>query len=415
MVVKGLQVEWGACFRIVPFDYTAKVLACWKDLVAAGLGSGGIIVLDAITGVHASVLSGHISSVRSLAFSLDGTLLVSGSDDRTIKLWDIQTGGVIHTYHQGNTIYSVSISPDCTTIASAYYAGVYLWDAQTGMCHHVTGIRAGGVNCVGFSPMNSKLSMSATSNNHPMQQWNVEDYQIGPTYQGDGIAFSSDGACLILWRGAAATIRNSDSGVVITKFQVSNGSFECCCFSPNGKFVAGSVSSTIYVWDITSSDTHLIGTFIGHTSPITSLAFSSSLMSSSNDRSVRFWQVGTSSSNPTATNLQPTFLHPIEFVSLQSNNGIAISWDGDGVVRTWDILTGHCKSSFHTPFKGSNHKDAQLVNGKTIFVWYSYGGIVIWDTERSEIQTVDAPCYKCLSLRISGDGSKVFLLDHKSI
>jgi WD40 repeat protein len=54
-----------------------------------------------------------------LAFSSDGTSLVSGSDDCTVKLWDVQTGGTVKTFF-GHTelVLSVSISADYTIIAS---------------------------------------------------------------------------------------------------------------------------------------------------------------------------------------------------------------------------------------------------------------------------------------------------------
>ena len=416
IVIKGLQAEWGPCSRTVSFDYTVRALACWKDLVTVGLGSGSIIVLDAITGIQTSVLSGHTRVVRSLAFSSDGMLLVSGSEDRRLKLWDIQTGGVVNTYNHPGEVLSISISPDCTTIASATYSKVRLWDVQTGACCCVMDSGATGINFVGFSPMNSKLSISAEN----YKQQNTGGYQIGPTFRGSGITFSPDGTCLIMWRGAAATIQNSESGAIITKLQAPSGSFNCCCFSPNGKFVAGSVSCTTYVWDITSSDPHLIGTFTGHTDSITSLAFSSSLMSSSNDQSVRFWQIGGSSTDPVAIDSRPTPLSqaPIQFVSLQGNNGIAISSDRYGLVKTWDISTGCCKSSFHIPAKYSSQKDAQLVNDKLIFTHYSDldAQISIWDAEKGKLlQTLNHRCYRCKGLRISGDGSKVFLLNEKSI
>ena len=92
---------------------------CWKDIVAVGLKSGNIVFLDTITGSRGSILSGHTKNVTSLAFSLDGTLLVSGSEDNTIKIWDIQTGGVVRTFHSGtHQASTISISPDDLTIAS---------------------------------------------------------------------------------------------------------------------------------------------------------------------------------------------------------------------------------------------------------------------------------------------------------
>ena len=118
-MVKGLQAKWGTCSRTVSFGSSPYGLSCWKDLIAVGLESGDIIILDAITGVHMFILSCHTDWVNSLAFSLDGIFLISGSDDTTVNLWDIQTGGVIKTF-SGHTrlVWSVSISLDCTVIAS---------------------------------------------------------------------------------------------------------------------------------------------------------------------------------------------------------------------------------------------------------------------------------------------------------
>ena len=118
-VVKGLPERWGECIHTITFDHEPQVLTCWKDLIAVGLDSGGIVIVDATTGLRTSSLSGHACSVRTFAFSSDGTLLVSGSDDRTIALWDIQTGG-LETVYSGHTgrVCSVSISPDHLTIAS---------------------------------------------------------------------------------------------------------------------------------------------------------------------------------------------------------------------------------------------------------------------------------------------------------
>ena len=54
-MVTGIPTEWGTCSRTVTFDHIPKGLACWKDLIAVGLGSGDIITFDGITGF--SILS----------------------------------------------------------------------------------------------------------------------------------------------------------------------------------------------------------------------------------------------------------------------------------------------------------------------------------------------------------------------
>jgi WD40 repeat protein len=97
-VIRGLSAGWGKCFRTVLLDGYPAVLACWKDTIAVSLQYGDIITLNAVTGSKIGVLSGHTDWVNSLTFSPDGTSLVSGSGDKTIKLWDMQTGGVVKTF-----------------------------------------------------------------------------------------------------------------------------------------------------------------------------------------------------------------------------------------------------------------------------------------------------------------------------
>ena len=97
-MVRGVSAGWGTCFRTVLLDDCAQTLAYKKNTIAVGLHSGSIVILDAITGIQVTILSGHTNLVKSLVFSPDGTLLVAGSSDNTIRLWDMQTGGVVKTF-----------------------------------------------------------------------------------------------------------------------------------------------------------------------------------------------------------------------------------------------------------------------------------------------------------------------------
>jgi len=62
---------------------------------------------------------GHKGGIYSMAFSPDGTRIVSGSDDKTIKLWDTLTGECLHTLNEHtNWVMSVVFSPDGGCIVS---------------------------------------------------------------------------------------------------------------------------------------------------------------------------------------------------------------------------------------------------------------------------------------------------------
>ena len=89
-----------------------------------------------------------------------GTSLVSGSNNRTTKLWNIQTGGVVRTF-KGHTVpvNSVSISPDCTTLASGSYGTISLWKIQTGECYSIIQ-QEGWVGSIHFFPLDPQHFIS---------------------------------------------------------------------------------------------------------------------------------------------------------------------------------------------------------------------------------------------------------------
>jgi len=416
-VVKEVSAGWGTCFRVIPLDSSSGILTCWKDAVAVGLLSGCIVILNAITGIQMAILSGHTHSVKSFVFSPDGTSLISGSEDKTIKLWDMQTGGVVRTF-QGHTgwVVSVSISADHTKIASASHdRTIRLWNIQTGECHHIIeqNIRVG---CVCFSPLDPKLLISSSGGK--IQQWNIDGQRIASKSDGSHIAFSLDGTQLVVCNKSVVEVQNHDSKVIVAKFSVPNLKIECCCFSPDNRVIAVAAVRTIYVWDITSSDPHPLETFIGHSQNVKSIAFSSpsSLISTSHDQSVRFWQIGASSTdsipaNPKSTSLT---LAAVKSITLQAKDGIAISSHSDGMVRIWDISTGSCKASFQTQAKDPQWMDSCLTDGRLVSVWYADEKICIWNAEKGEllrIVDVDVDIIRNFrDFRILGDGSKVFCL-----
>ena len=393
-------IEWGMCTRTVSCSNLSTALAYWNNTIAIS-PSHDIIIIDALTGSQTTAFSGHTERAQSLTFSLDGTLLVSGSGT-TIKLWDVQTGGVVKTLHdQPGWVNSVSLSADNTVIASASNDGtICLWNIKTGSCcvikEHTT--------TVTFSPTNPQLLLSSSG---VVQQWNTDGHQIGSSVAGSHAAFSPNGAQFVSYDSSTVTIRNTNSRMIMVQFSLPDNA-ECCCFSPDGRIVAvATTGHIIYLWDITSPSPHLIQTLIGHTYFICSLIFSSSLtlISTSDDHTVRFWQIGASSAN--SVGLGSAL---IKAVSLQAKDGLAFSINSEGVVKVWDILSGCCKESYRTEAKHILYGDIQLIGDTLTIVGCNQLGTIIhvWDAERGILQTMDESQIR--GLRITGDGSRVLEL-----
>ena len=99
-------------------------------MIASGTEDNTIKLWDVATHTNIATLEGHTGAVWSVAFSPDGTILASGAADNTITLWDMTTGEPIVTL-EGHTdeVYSVAFSPDGKMIVSASRdRTIKLWD-----------------------------------------------------------------------------------------------------------------------------------------------------------------------------------------------------------------------------------------------------------------------------------------------
>ena len=413
-VVKGLPVEWGLCSRTIVLDSFAYTLSYHNNSIAVGSKSGDIIILDTITGIQTAILSGHTKGVECVAFSLDGASLVSGSLDNTIKLWDVQTGGVVKTF-SGHTdrVCSISVSADYTTFASGSYdETICLWDIKTGGCFHV--IQQQDIAYyVMFSPTDPQHLISVSSSK--VWQWNANGHQIKPPFNGCHVSFSSDGTQFVSCHGKTITVHNSSSGATVSEFQITEGDNKIMCsFSPDSRLVAVASGYDIYCWNITSSRPQLIEALINCNNGIASLVFSSptTLISASGNQLVKFWQIGAQSTDSAAIDLKYTPLRSAQIMSitLQTEDGIFIISYSDGMVKTWDISTGIHKASFQTPAK-YHKRDIRLINERLILVYYKDKKIHVWDTGNEKLLLEVSEAYQePNNIKISGDGSKIFLL-----
>jgi hypothetical protein len=101
-------------------------------LLASGSGDKTIKLWNAQTGTELRTLSGHSQQVRSVVFSPDGTRLASGSGDQTIKLWDTQIGSELCTLAgHSHQVHAVVFSPDGSRLASGSEdKTIKLWNAR---------------------------------------------------------------------------------------------------------------------------------------------------------------------------------------------------------------------------------------------------------------------------------------------
>ena len=195
----------------------------------AFLSIDGIKLWDVGIQENIATLEGHTDVAWSvgLSFSLDGSLLASGSSDGTIKLWNVATQENIATL-EGHTsqIFSMSFSPDGMLLASLSQSGaVNLWDVETK--EHTTlsqgkYTEAFGSHLVSFSPDGSLLAFALGD---AVALWDVKKGSLislleGYVFPGDTpihfVSFSPDGTLLASVAFIFNTIKLWDVGAHIT-------------------------------------------------------------------------------------------------------------------------------------------------------------------------------------------------------
>ncbi|KAJ6627753.1 WD40-repeat-containing domain protein, partial [Mycena sp. CBHHK59/15] len=231
-----------------------------------------------------AVFAGHRSGVNCVAFSPDGTKIVSGSDDHTVRVWDAQTGDTVARPFEGHSgwVYSVAFSPDGTRIVSGSFdSTVRVWDAQTG--HTVAGPFEGhtaSVYSVAFSPDGTRIVSGSFDST-----LQVRDAQTGHTVAGPfeghtnyvrSVAFSPDGTRIVSGSDdCTVRVWDAQTGHTIAgPFEGHTGWVYSVVFSPDStRIVSGSADHTVRVWDAQTGHT-VTGPFKGHTASVYSVAFS---------------------------------------------------------------------------------------------------------------------------------------------
>ena len=316
--------------------------------LASGSRDRTIRLWDTETGQHKQTLDEHTSGVTCLSFSPDGSTLASGSWDHTIRLWDAKTGQPLQTLEEHTDgVRSVVFSPDGRTLASGGYDNILrLWDTETGQHKPALEGHTDYIRSVVFSPDGSTLASG--SYDRTLRVWDAETGQHKLTLEEhtDGVltvAFSPDGRTLASGSyDGTLRVWDAETGQQKLKLEGPMDDVNSVAFSPDGNtLVSGGYVDTILfygdtlqLWDAKTGQP--LQTLRGHRYAIASVAFSrdgSMLASGSYD--IQVWEL-----TPTLPDDEPSHQvsEPTPVTPDDEPVQLAGDLNADGVVNIQDLV-----------------------------------------------------------------------------
>ncbi len=247
-------------------------LAAWGILAVAVLAAGAMAArAGEAVGQPKLMLDtgGHMAMIRDIAFTPDGRQIVSASDDKVIRVWDVATGKTLRTIrgeaapgHAGK-VYAMALSPDGKWLAAGgvmdhverEIGAIRLYDFASGRLVALLKGHGNVVFGLAFSPDGRHLISGSGGGDFTAIIWDVETKRLKHRLKGHrddtyAVGFTADGARAVtgsydhdlrLWSVA--------SGEVLTTMTGHGDKVGSLAVAPDGRIASGDWSGEIRLWD----------------------------------------------------------------------------------------------------------------------------------------------------------------------
>lgn len=355
-----------------------------------------------------TIIRGHTDCVYRAVFSPDGKRFATASKDKTVRVWDTESGAEIRRFTGKDAIDFVTFSPDGKRILFSCERRLRYWDIETWKeieIDHPGRIAAFSpdgkifVYIFGYSNAYSFNIETCEVNSLGERERNIFINSLAFSPDGKRIVFATNDKTIYVWD--VETKRD------ILRLEGHTDGVNSAEFSPDGKrIVSASDDQTVRIWDAETGEEILC--LKGHEGLVYSVAFSPDgvwIVSASWDRTVRIWNA---KSGKQIGKLK-RHIDRVRSVAFSPDGNQIISASDDKTVRIWDVRF----DSEVVPRRLKGHTEGVLSvalspNGKQIVSTSWDKSIRIWDVETGkEIHKLEGHSLCVYSAVFSPDGKRI--------
>ena len=370
----------------------------------SGSEDGTVKVWDLESGKVLQTLSGHRDTVRAVAVT--GQRVVSGSYDDTLKVWDLESGKVLQTLSgHRDAVWAVAVTPDGQRAVSGSLDNTLkVWDLESGIELQTLSGHRGPVYAVAVTP-DGQRAVSGSSDN-TLKVWDLESGKelqtlSGRQYTVFAVAVTPDGQRAVSGSaGGTVKVWDLESGKELLTLSGHRDRVFAVAVTPDGqRAVSGSLDDTLKVWDLESGKE--LRTLSGHRDDVNAVAVTPDgqrAVSGSDDNTLKVWDLESGEELHT--------LSAVLAVAVTSDGQRAVSGSSDGNLKVWDLesgkelqtLSGH-RSSVRAVAVTSDRQRA--VSGS------DDGTLKVWDLESGkELHTLYGRGGSVLAVAVTPDGQR---------
>lgn len=431
-LISGTELQ-----RFTPGGGYVRAIAFHPDSrsIIAGTWSGDVggqlIAWDARTGRNIYTLYGHSDIITALAFSPDGSRLFSASWDRTLRVWDVNTGVEVQRFEVFNDrLLDVAVSADGqhALVATGNLGGdeiearfensidtsVWLVDLRgrdevRRFVNSLDWIWSLDISEDGLLAVSGSGPLRGTPLDTDVRLWNIANGEMIRRYRGhtatvEGVAISPDGSQILsgAWDGQII-LWDRESGEEIRRFTLPEEvRVTSVAFHPNGVLAASSASDgSMILWDVAGGVE--VQRFEGHEGAVNKIAFDAEgtrLASASDDMTVRVWDVESCRELLLLTGHEDR----ANDVTFSPDGSLLLSSAWDSTVRLWDLDTGELL----TVYEGHNGPTFGLAfspDGEVFVSGSADASVRMWDVATGqELRRLDGHTNWISEVQFTPDG-----------